>query len=189
MCDNPNVLEAMYIVKTIITIIKVLVPIMLIVFISLDYAGAVKSGDEDVMKKANKATVTKLIAGVCIFLVPMFVDVVIRFSSNGSVDVNDCYTNATKENIQIIKSPVGMPGRALRNKFIEKVEQSACKVEKCYGCLAKCKPAEIPYCITDALIKAVKGDIDNGLVFCGSNTGRITQISTVKQVMEELMAF
>ncbi|MBR2139097.1 MAG: M23 family metallopeptidase [Bacilli bacterium] len=102
MCDNPNVLEAMYIVKTIITIIKVLVPIMLIVFISLDYAGAVKSGDEDVMKKANKATVTKIIAGVCIFLVPMFVDVVIRFSSNGSVDVNDCYTNATKENIQSV---------------------------------------------------------------------------------------
>lgn len=121
------------------------------------------------------------------------VQVASRFVATRECDADirykQAYIDATKENIQIIKSPVGMPGRALRNKFIEKVEQSACKVEKCYGCLAKCNPAEIPYCITDALIKAVKGDIDNGLVFCGSNTGRITQISTVKQVMDELMAF
>lgn len=119
------------------------------------------------------------------------VQVASRFVATKECDADikykEAYINAKEENIQIIKSPVGMPGRALRNAFIEQVEKAACKVEKCYGCLAKCKPAEIPYCITDALIRAVKGDIDNGLVFCGSNTGRITEITTVKAVMDDLM--
>ena len=79
-----------------------------------------------------------------------------------------------------------MPGRALKNEFLRKVEQQNMKIRKCYGCLAKCDPAKIPYCITDALIRAVKGDVKHGLVFCGAEVGRIKEISTVRKIIQEL---
>lgn len=97
------------------------------------------------------------------------------------------YIEATKEDIRLVTSPVGMPGRAIRNAFIERVESGIREpVKKCYGCLKKCNPAEIPYCITQALITSAKGDGENGLVFCGAGTYKITQISTVQEVIENL---
>jgi len=79
-----------------------------------------------------------------------------------------------------------MPGRAIHNSFLQKAEEGKCGVEKCYQCLAKCNPAQIPYCITKALVDAVKGDVDNGLVFCGDNVDRINEIVSVHQLMSEL---
>ena len=108
---------------------------------------------------------------------------------DADINFKMAYINSKKEDIVIVKSPVGLPGRAISNKFMKDRKLINEKITKCYKCLKKCNMADIPYCITGALVRAVKGDIDNGLVFCGSNTGRITQISTVKQVMEELMAF
>lgn len=99
----------------------------------------------------------------------------------------EAYIRAKESDVTIIKSPVGMPGRALKNAFLEQVGKEQPKVEKCYGCLAKCNPAQIPYCITDALIKAVKGDVDHGLMFCGANVGKIQKISTVHEVIQELV--
>lgn len=113
-----------------------------------------------------------------------------RFVATKECDASEkyknAYINATDDDISIIKSPVGMPGRAIENDFLKKIKSEKCSIKKCYGCLAKCNPSEIPYCITDALIKAVKGDVDNGLIFCGSNTSRITSISTVHDVIAEL---
>ena len=86
------------------------------------------------------------------------------------------YINARQEDVQIIQSPVGMPGRALRNAFIKQLDNSRIPISKCYNCLEKCNPAKVPYCITKALINAVKGDVDNGLIFCGDNVGRINKI-------------
>lgn len=98
------------------------------------------------------------------------------------------YIESRKEDIQLVSSPVGMPGRAIRNGFIERVDAGIKEpVTKCYGCLKNCKPAEIPYCITKALITSAKGDRDNGLVFCGANTYRIKEITTVEKVMENLL--
>lgn len=97
------------------------------------------------------------------------------------------YVEATKEDIQLVTSPVGMPGRALRNAFVERVEAGVREpVTKCYGCLKKCNPLEIPYCITRALITSAQGDGENGLVFCGANTYKIDRISTVQEVIENL---
>ncbi len=97
------------------------------------------------------------------------------------------YVDARKEEIGLVSSPVGMPGRAIRNAFIERVEAGIREpIRKCYGCLNKCNPSEIPYCITKALITSAKGDADNGLVFCGADTYRITKISTVQEVIENL---
>lgn len=105
---------------------------------------------------------------------------------DASAEYKQAYLDAKKEDIRIIKSPVGMPGRALNNAFLKKVDQGKIPIGKCYNCLAKCKPAEIPYCITKALVDAVNGKIEDGLIFCGSNAYRLDHISTVHEVMEDL---
>lgn len=97
------------------------------------------------------------------------------------------YLNAAKEDIEVISSPVGMPGRAILTPFIKKVAQGNVPVGKCFNCLENCNPKEIPYCITKALIEAVKGNIDKGLVFCGENAYRLDKMTTVKEIFEELM--
>ena len=97
------------------------------------------------------------------------------------------YVNAKADEVKIIKSPVGMPGRALNNKMIQDLQHGNQKITRCYHCIKNCKPAEIPYCITNALVNAVKGEIDHGLIFCGANVDRIQEIETVHSVVEDLM--
>ena len=96
------------------------------------------------------------------------------------------YINSKKEDIMIVKSPVGMPGRAISNKFMEERKVTKEKISKCYKCLKKCDMATIPYCITGALVRAVKGDVENSLVFCGENAYRLDKIITVKELIQEL---
>ena len=119
------------------------------------------------------------------------VQVATRFVTTEECDApmayKQAYLDAKEEDIVIVKSPVGMPGRALNNAFIQKTERAPESVERCYHCIKNCKPAQIPYCITQALIRAVHGDVENGLVFCGSNVGKIDRISTVREVIEDLM--
>lgn len=119
------------------------------------------------------------------------VQIASRFVATRECDAAEAYKqayiDAKEEDVQIIQSPVGMPGRALRNHFIRQVEKVRQPVAKCYNCLEKCNPAKVPYCITKALIDAVKGDVENGLVFCGSNVGRIKEMTTVHQLMQELI--
>ena len=101
----------------------------------------------------------------------------------------EAYLKAVKDEIAIVKSPVGMPGRAILNPLMkrvmlgEKIEHSSC-----HRCLAKCNPSQIPYCITDSLIAAVKGDIENGLIFCGANAWKAAKIETVEEVVASLFA-
>ena len=61
------------------------------------------------------------------------------------------------------------------------------KIEKCFNCIKTCDRKTVPYCITQALVNSVNGDIDNGLVFCGSNVDKINKITTVKELMNELV--
>ena len=96
------------------------------------------------------------------------------------------YLDAGQEDIVIVKSPVGMPGRAIKNKFLEQVSKGPLKVEWCFQCLEHCNPAQVPYCITKALINAAEGRIDDALLFCGSNAYRCEKIETVEDVMKEL---
>ena len=98
----------------------------------------------------------------------------------------EAYLKAKPSDVEIVKSPVGMPGRAIHNAFLEKVAKGETPVKKCLACLAICNPATIPYCITQALIAAVKGDLDNGLIFCGAEVGRLTEMTTVPKLMAEL---
>ena len=69
----------------------------------------------------------------------------------------------------IVDSPVGMPGRAIRNRFLEEKESRRESIKKCYQCIVTCNPANTPYCITRALVHAAKGETDDALLFCGEN--------------------
>lgn len=105
---------------------------------------------------------------------------------DAALPFKQAYVNARPEDIEIIKSPVGMPARAIRNPFLERMKQGRESISKCYRCLEKCSPKTAPYCITQALIRAVKGDTENGLIFCGDNAGALTGITTVKEVISTL---
>lgn len=120
------------------------------------------------------------------------IQVASRFITTKECDADsaykDAYLKAQKEDIVLVSSPVGMPGRAIRNPFLERVEKGEVqRPQKCFGCLKHCNPAEIPYCITEALIHAVKGDTENGLLFCGAQGFLANQIETVQDVMEDLL--
>ena len=105
---------------------------------------------------------------------------------DADIAYKEAYINAKEEDIVIVKSPVGMPGRAIKNKFLERVAQGPVKVERCFRCLEHCNPVETPYCITKALINAAEGKIDEALLFCGSNAYRCEKIETVPEVMAAL---
>ena len=119
------------------------------------------------------------------------VQVASRFVTTEECDADikykEAYLNCSKEDIQLVSSPVGMPGRAIRNSFTERVARGEKeKITKCYGCLRKCNPAEIPYCISRALINAVKGDVENGLIFSGAESYRMKSLETVQDVVDSL---
>lgn len=113
-----------------------------------------------------------------------------RFVTTEECDVHpnfkQAYLDAKEEDMVVIKSPVGMPGRAIRTPFIDRVEDGRIPPEKCNRCLTPCKVEEAPYCITQALINAAKGDTEHGLVFSGSNAYRATKIEKVADIFREL---
>ena len=118
------------------------------------------------------------------------IQVATRFVTTKECDAaseyKEAYVKAKKEDICIVKSPVGMPGRAIHNAFLEKVERGEKKLCKCHKCLHRCNPGEIPYCITDALIQAAEGNVEDALIFCGADACKISEIQTVSQVVREL---
>lgn len=113
-----------------------------------------------------------------------------RFVTTEECDIHpnfkQAYLDAKEEDIFVIKSPVGMPGRAIRTPFTDKVEGGRIPPEKCNRCLVPCKAEEAPYCITQALINAAKGDIEHGLVFSGANAWREEKIRKVEDIFKEL---
>ena len=117
------------------------------------------------------------------------VQIATRFVATDECDAakeyKEAYIHAKKEDIMIIKSPVGMPGRAVRNLFLDRVLSGERIMSSCRQCIKTCNPATTPYCITKALINAAIGNVDEGLIFCGSNVDRVKEIVTVEKIMEE----
>ena len=115
-----------------------------------------------------------------------------RFVATNECDASNefkqAYVNAKKEDVKIIKSPVGMPGRAIYNDFIKNTEVEKAKIQKCYNCIKTCNVANTPYCITKALINAVKGNMKEALVFCGSNVDKVKEIVSVHTLMSKLVS-
>lgn len=118
------------------------------------------------------------------------VQIATRFIATEECDAHINYKNAfincKKDDIEIVVSPVGMPGRAMKNKFIESVKTNRTKITKCFNCLKPCNPKDTPYCISKALINAVNGNVDEALIFTGGNGYKIDKIITVKELMNEL---
>lgn len=112
---------------------------------------------------------------------------VATYECDASDEFKQAYINAKKEDIKIIQSPVGMPGRAICNEFIKNTESEKCKIDKCYNCIKTCNVATTPYCITKALINSVKGNMENGLIFCGSNVDKVNKIVSVHELIQELV--
>ena len=105
-----------------------------------------------------------------------------------SQEFKQAYLDAKKEDIAIIKSPVGMLGRAIHNKFLKDLEvKGKLKINCPYRCLTACKVSEAKYCIAQALVNSYFGDVDHGLIFCGQNAYRVDKIVTVKELISELM--
>ncbi|MCI8506002.1 MAG: nitronate monooxygenase [Lachnospiraceae bacterium] len=118
------------------------------------------------------------------------VQVATRFVTTEECDApiayKQAYLAAKKEDIVITKSPVGMPGRAIKNRFLEEMKKVRKPVEKCFQCLEKCSPKETPYCITEALVNAAKGRIQDALLFCGAKAYLADRIETVHEVVADL---
>ncbi len=97
------------------------------------------------------------------------------------------YVNADKEDIVIIQSPVGLPGRAINNEFLEAVKRGEKIPFTCpYHCIRTCDHRNSPYCIALALMQAKKGNLKRGFVFSGQNAYRVDRIVSVKELIESL---
>ena len=115
-----------------------------------------------------------------------------RFVTTEECDASDVfkqtYIKAKQEDIQIIKSPVGMPGRAIFSKFIQKVKEGQKQPKTCIcKCIKTCDISKSPYCIIAALYNAFKGNMDNGYAFAGANAFRATKIVSVKETFRSLL--
>jgi nitronate monooxygenase len=111
-----------------------------------------------------------------------------RFVATHECDADDAfkqaYIDAEKKDMVIINSPVGLPGRAVRNAFIDAANHGRKTPFKCpFHCLKTCDPAKSPYCIAMALGNARKGKLKHGFAFAGQNAYRIDKIISVKELM------
>jgi len=106
---------------------------------------------------------------------------------DADIKFKETYINANENDVEIIQSPVGMPGRALKGEFLEKVKQGLTAPKSCpYNCLHTCDYKKVPYCIIVTLYNAYQGKMDKGYAFAGSNAYRATKISSVKEVVDSI---
>jgi len=112
---------------------------------------------------------------------------VATYECDASDEFKQAYINSKKDNINIIKSPVGLPGRAITNQFIDEINAGIRKPVNCpWKCLKTCNYRTTPYCIGDALASAQRGNMTNGFAFAGANAYRINSIVSVKELISEL---
>ncbi len=114
-----------------------------------------------------------------------------RFVTTDECDASNAfkqtYIDAKSEDIEIIKSPVGMPGRAIMSHFLEKVKEGKKQPLQCpFQCIKTCEISSSPYCIITALINAFKGNFEKGYAFAGANAFKATRITSVKELIQSL---
>ncbi len=115
-----------------------------------------------------------------------------RFIATEECDAGQGYKDvllaARPEDLRIIHSPVGMPGRAVNSPLVQRLAAGMRQPPAhCSGCIKSCRPAETPFCITHALIEAVKGNWEEGLFFSGSRVDLVDRMRTVPDLIDELM--
>ncbi len=113
---------------------------------------------------------------------------VATYECDVSKEFKEAYIRCKKEDIVIIDSPVGLPGRAIRDNFLERISSGVKETFKCsWKCLKSCDFKNVPYCIGLALTNAKKGDLENGFAFAGANAYRVNKIISVKELIETLV--
>lgn len=113
---------------------------------------------------------------------------VVTEECDAPISYKERYLHATKDAVKIIKSPVGMPGRAIENEFTQTITSKQIPIKKCRSCLSHdhCDRKTIPYCITEMLLQSVSDNPDHGLIFAGSNVCKINEMTTVSRLLAEL---
>ncbi|MCD4737409.1 MAG: nitronate monooxygenase [Bacteroidales bacterium] len=139
-------------------------------------AGGIYSGEDifQIMKKGATA-------------VQMGTRFVATEECDASPEFKNAFISAKEDDIRIINSPVGLPGRAIFNQFLNEVSDGKRQPVKCsFNCIKTCDPKTTPYCIADALLAAYRGNLNNGFAFSGSNAAKVNHISTVREVFDDL---
>ncbi|MFI3314604.1 MAG: nitronate monooxygenase [Rikenellaceae bacterium] len=109
---------------------------------------------------------------------------------DASYNFKAAYLDAKEEDIMIIQSPVGMPGRAIHSSFLDKVKAGLKQPKSCpFHCIKSCDITKSPYCIITALYSAFRGDMNNGYAFAGANAWRANKIQSAKEIVYELMGY
>ena len=121
--------------------------------------------------------------------VQMAIRFVATYECDVSAEFKDAYIKCSKEDLIIIDSPVGLPGRAIRNRFLEEIESGNKIPFKCpWKCLKTCDLRSSPYCIARALTNANNGRLEQGFAFAGANACRIDRIISVRELFGTLIA-
>ena len=108
---------------------------------------------------------------------------------DASPEFKNTFTAAKIDDIKIIKSPVGLPGRTIFNKFLLDAHEGIKRPSSCkYNCIKTCDYKTTLYCIASALLEAYRGNLADGFAFSGSNAGLVSKISTVKSVFQDLIS-
>jgi NAD(P)H-dependent flavin oxidoreductase YrpB (nitropropane dioxygenase family) len=115
-----------------------------------------------------------------------------RFVCTHECDVHmnfkQAYLNATANDITLIKSPVGLPGRVINSEFVESIKKGLRVPFECkYQCLKTCDPSTAPYCIAQVLANAAEGKLNDAFAFAGSNVWRCNEIISVKELIGKIM--
>ena len=111
------------------------------------------------------------------------------YECDASPEFKESYINCKKEDIVIIDSPVGLPGRVIRNDFVDQIMAGKTKPFKCpWQCLSTCNFKEAPFCIAQALFNSAQGKLDEGFVFAGANVYKSDRMRHVSEVMDNLVA-
>jgi len=112
---------------------------------------------------------------------------VTTFECDASPAFKQAYLDARPEDLRIIQSPVGLPGRAIGNAFLDAVEEGEKAPFRCpYHCITTCDHTQAPYCIALALVNAQKGNLKSGFAFAGANAYRAQRILSVRETVEAL---
>ena len=115
-----------------------------------------------------------------------------RFVCTTECDVHEnfkaAYINCQQKDIAIINSPLGMPGRVIKNKFVDRIANGETIPYKClYLCLRSCDPKVAPYCIAKVLANAAEGNLDEAIIFAGANAYKCTEILPVKELIKKII--
>ena len=113
---------------------------------------------------------------------------VTTYECDASEEYKMSYLNCNEKDIIIIDSPVGLPGRVVKNDFVDQILNGNTKPFKCvWNCLLTCNYKEAPYCIAQALFNSAKGKMSDGFAFAGANAYKATKIQHVSELINDLV--